>query len=87
MESFLELVLLCQWGGVVCCWQGRGCLEVLLGLSCVGVVGRDVELPLNCCWERRRVAFELACSTDDQRRVTKQEQANLCAVSVLCAST
>ena len=40
------------------------------------VVGRDVESP-----------FELACSTDDQRRATKQEQANLCAVSVLCTST
>ena len=26
-------------------------------------------------------------SIDDQRRATKQEQANLCAVSVLCAST
>ena len=26
-------------------------------------------------------------STGDQSRVTKQEQANLCAVSVLCAST
>ena len=38
-------------------------------------------------WAGRRVAFKLACSTDDQRRETKQEQANLCAVSVLCAST
>ena len=26
-------------------------------------------------------------STDDQSRATKQEQANLCAVTVLCAST
>ena len=26
-------------------------------------------------------------NTDDQSRVTKQEQANLCAVSVLCVST
>ena len=34
-------------------------------------------------WEGRRFAFELACSTDDQRRATKQEQANLWAVSVL----
>ena len=34
-------------------------------------------------WEGRRVTFQLACSTDDQRRVTKQEQANLWAVSVL----
>ena len=25
--------------------------------------------------------------TDDQSRATKQEQANLCAVTVLCAST
>ena len=38
-------------------------------------------------WEGQRVALELACSTDDQRRAMKQEQANLCAVSVLCAST
>ena len=38
-------------------------------------------------WAGRRVAFKSACSTDDQRRATKQEQANLCAVSVLCAST
>ena len=30
---------------------------------------------------------EGACSTDDQSRATKQEQANLCAVTVLCAST
>ena len=34
-------------------------------------------------WEGWRVAFELACSTDDQRRATKQEQANLWAASVL----
>ena len=27
------------------------------------------------------------CSTDDQSRATKQEQANLCAVTVLCVST
>ena len=26
-------------------------------------------------------------ATDDQSRATKQEQANLCAVTVLCAST
>ena len=38
-------------------------------------------------WEGRRVGFELACSTYDQRRATKQEQANICAVSFLCAST
>ena len=34
-------------------------------------------------WKGRRFAFELACSTDDQGRVTKQEQANLWAVSAL----
>ena len=34
-------------------------------------------------WEGGRFAFELACSTDDQRKVTKQEQANLWAASVL----
>ena len=39
-----------------------------------------------CHQGRKEVGF-LACSTDDQRRETKQEQANLCAVSVLCAST
>ena len=27
-------------------------------------------------WEGRRFTFEIACSTDDQRRATKQEQAN-----------
>ena len=30
---------------------------------------------------------EEGTSTDDQSRATKQEQANLCAVTVLCAST
>ena len=34
-------------------------------------------------WEGQRAAYELACSTDDQRRATKQEQANLWAASVL----
>ena len=29
----------------------------------------------------------LAAPTDDQSRATKQEQANLCAVTVLCVST
>ena len=29
----------------------------------------------------------IALNTDDQSRVMKQEQAILCAVSVLCAST
>ena len=44
----------------------------------VGVdgVGRDVG-----------IAFELACSTDDQSGATKQEQANLCVATVLCVST
>ena len=30
---------------------------------------------------------ETITCTDDQSRATKQEQANLCAVTVLCAST
>ena len=34
-------------------------------------------------WEGWKVTFVFACSTDDQRRVMKQEQANLCAASVL----
>ena len=46
-----------------------------------GIVG------YGCGWEGGGIAFELACSTDDQSRATKQEQANLCAVTVLCAST
>ena len=35
----------------------------------------------------RKYIDKLADTTDDQSRVTKQEQANLCAVTVLCAST
>ena len=33
------------------------------------------------------VPAKLDDPTDDQSRATKQEQANLCAVTVLCAST
>ena len=34
-----------------------------------------------------RVKISLFVGTDDQSRATKQEQANLCAVTVLCVST
>ena len=34
-----------------------------------------------------RMAWPNLDPTDDQSRATKQEQANLCAVTVLCAST
>ena len=40
-------------------------------------MGRSEGLPR--CWTGQ--------VTDDQSRATKQEQANLCAVTVLCAST
>ena len=39
----------------------------------------DILTDLSWCWSD--------VSTDDQSRVTKQEQASLCVVSVLCAST
>ena len=70
-------------GIVVClCWMSGTWLGGTWSPG--GVVGIVV---FGGGWEGQRVALELACSTDDQRRVTKQEQANLCAVSVLCAST
>ena len=71
------LALLCQWGwwclGRSCVWLGGTWLPG--GVVEIVVCGGG--------WEGRRVTFELACSTDDQRRATKQEQANLWAASVL----
>ena len=72
-----------------------GTIEVLLrwrstcggdvGMLLLGVDGGIVGCGFG--WEGWRIACELAWSTDDQSRATKQEQANLCAVTVLCAST
>ena len=67
------------------CWEG----QCRLWMSIVVLGG--TELPVGVVeivvcrggWEGRRFVFEFACSADDQRRVTKQEQANLWAVSVL----
>ena len=60
-------------------------------------MGLDPFLPSSCsCTHQSPFVVPLsdACgiessdlSSDDQSRVTKQEPANLCAVSVLCAST
>ena len=66
------------------------CLCLVSGTWLGGTLSPGVVVGIVVCgggWEGQRVALELACSTDDQRRATKQEQANLCAVSVLCAST
>ena len=65
------LVLLCRWGW---CHLGMSCVWLGGTGSPGGVVGIVV---CGGGWEGRRVAFELACSTDDQRRAMKQEQANL----------
>ena len=75
-------MLLGAVGIVVCLWW-------LSGTWLGGTVSPGGGVWIVVCggaWEGQRVALELACSTDDQRRATKQEQANLCAVSVLCAS-
>ena len=74
---------------------GMGSLERVGGFCCVGgwrvgMLLRGVDggiVGCGCGWEGLGIACELACSTDDQSRATKQEQANLCAVTVLCAST
>ena len=55
---------------------------VVLG-GTVSPVGSGEIVVCGVGWEVRRVTFELACSTDDQRRATTQEQANLWAASVL----
>ena len=78
----LELACGCCWIVVCLCW--------LSGMWLGGTVSPGGVVGFVVCgggWEGQRVALELACSTDDQRRATKQEQANLCVVSVLCAST
>ena len=65
------------------------CLCWLSGMWLGGTLSPGGVVGIVVCgggWEGQRVALELACSTDDQRRAMKQEQANLCAVSVLCAS-
>ena len=65
----------------------------LVGMSWWRLVCRDAPAWSgwrDCCvwvWLGGMMNRELACSTDDQSRATKQEQANLCAVTVLCAST
>ena len=47
----------------------------------------DLASPSNSLTNSLPFSVWREVTTDDQSRATKQEQANLCAVTVLCAST
>ena len=47
-------------------------------VKCVALFAKEYCVVIDSFWKK---------CTDDQSSATKQEQANLCAVTVLCAST